>query len=107
MGDSEFVGGGSVRWKVRPSKGNPGHGNPHGASGRDDDPVGPGFFKVFDNGKLVHQTDEAIGHTIKVEWGPESPATASKLATKSRIRATTTKGARKAPSSKRKAKRSK
>jgi len=98
MGDAQFDGGGSVKWKVRPSKGNPGQGNPHGASGKDDDPVGPGFFKVFDNDNLVHETTETVGHIIKVEWGPESAPPTAKLTTESRVGATTSKGATKAPS---------
>jgi hypothetical protein len=94
MGDAQFDGGGSVKWKVRPSKGNPGQGNPHGASGKDDDPVGPGFFKVFDNDNLVHETTETVGHIIKVEWGPESAPPTAKLTTESRVGAATSKGAK-------------
>jgi hypothetical protein len=95
MGDSEFVGGGSVTWKVRPSKGDPGHGNPHGASGKDKDPVGTGFFKVFDNGTQVYEQPEAAGHKIRVEWGPESAATPQTLASKSAMKSSTAKSTKK------------
>jgi hypothetical protein len=80
MGDAEFQGGGSVKWKVRNSKGE--HGNPGGA-GKDHDPIGGGSFAVFkvENGKETLVFTHAVkqGNNIRVFWGPESdPTTVAK-----------------------------
>ena len=82
MGSGEFDGGGSVKWKIKHSKGDHGHGDSGGGNGRDKDPIGTGYFVVLDNGSPVHTIGTA-GHTITVLWGPESPApVAAKLAAK-------------------------
>jgi hypothetical protein len=84
MGSGEFDGGSSVKWKVKPSKGDPGQPNPGGAAGRDKDPIGgTGYFVVLDNGTPVHTIGTA-GHTITVLWGPESatPVVAKRAAKK-------------------------
>lgn len=109
MGDSEFIGGGSVEWKVKPSKGDPGHGNPNGAKGKDKDPQSSSdpnaqFTITATNptgATLTPQPDGSWtvpvnGTTIKINW-PASPGTASRITTakptamSTARRATTTK----------------
>ena len=105
MGDAQFDGGGSVKWKVKPSKGDPYHGNPNGANGRDKDPDASDPNAKFTintiGGTLTPQSDgswtvNVDGTTIKISW-PASPGTASRsamakpTATRATKRAMTTK----------------
>src|SRR5262245_49389741 len=84
MGDSEFVGGGSVKWKVRHSKGDNGNGNANGGNGKDKDPQGPNAtFLVYADDHCVFSHPATSGHKVSVFWGPESTAMAQLAAVKS------------------------
>ena len=90
MGDAQFDGGGSVKWKVRPSKGDPAHGNPNGANGKDKDPESSSdpnaqFTINITGGTVTPQgagswTVPVNGTTITINW-PASLGTASRNAT--------------------------
>ena len=74
MGDAEFQGGGSVKWKIRNSKGKNGGGDKNNCNGEDQDPPdGP-------DGKFIVETEEGFkfehpatkGHWVRVSWIPET-----------------------------------
>ena len=68
MGDGEFVGGGSVTWKVVNSDGESGGGDKNQVQGKDRDPKGPGgMFRVTVNGEVAVLVP-VDGTTIKVNW---------------------------------------
>ena len=83
MGDAQFDGGGSVKWKIRHSKGDHGHGNPNGGNGKDKDPLdgSGGKFRVFRNEQGVETEmiplNTVEGNYIRIVWGPESPPESS------------------------------
>jgi hypothetical protein len=94
MGDGEFVGGGSVRWRVRNSISFLSLCSPKGARGKDLDPKDDdGMFRVIVNGKVVAQAP--VHRTkVQVQWGrdalkplpdaPKDSARASKSASSAR-----------------------
>ena len=99
MGDAQFDGGGSVKWKVKPSKGDPYHGNPNGANGKDKDPdpsSDPNAQFTINITGLSEITVPVRGTTITIHW-PGSSLTASRsamakpTATRATKRAMTTK----------------
>jgi len=96
MGDSEFVGGGSVRWRVTHSNGHSGSGNPRGGAGRDKDPTDPNAQFTINITGLSQITVPVDGTTIEIHW-PASTVSAARstiskpTAMSTARRATTTK----------------
>ena len=82
MGYGEFVGGGSVAWKITHTHGDHGSGGVQGGSGRDKDPApnsGASFTVwAIDHSNGVGQflgSFPADDFTIKVEWAPHTDLT--------------------------------
>jgi hypothetical protein len=99
MGDAEFEGGGSVKWKVRHSKGE--DGNP-GGNGKDQDPESAeATFLVYADDVFKFALPAKDHHKVKVFWGPEALAPAALTSTLKkkggRTTKTATKGARPKP----------
>lgn|SRR5262245_38845108 len=90
MGDSEFIGGGSVRWRVTHSNGHSGNGNPRGGAGRDKDPTDPNAQFTINITGLSQITVPVDGTTIEIHW-PESGVaeTRSAVSKPTAMRATT------------------
>ena len=98
MGDSEFIGGGSVRWRVTHTNGHSGNGNPRGGAGRDKDPTDPNAeftINITTGGTVTQQPDGSWtvpvrGTTIAVHWPPSAAAeTTSAMAKPTAMRTTT------------------
>jgi hypothetical protein len=68
MGDGQFIGGGSVEWRVTHSNGHTGGGGKGGGNGKDNDPSdGEGNFVITVTGHPAI-TAPVKGTTITVVW---------------------------------------
>jgi hypothetical protein len=78
MGYSEFGGGGSVLWHVRPA------GDGSGIHGRDPKPTpaAGATFTIFLNGKQIarERVDFTNPRQVQIVWEPQTPADLPKLA---------------------------